>query len=759
MGALLTSGSSRAAGGGRAITAPAVSGTAARGHQLTVDRGAWSGARSFAYRWQVSRDRGSRWRRIAGATGPRYTPGKDDEGAMIRVSVSASHARAHTTTMSKPVGPVGSSPPVNESEPEIWGLARAGSPLVALSIGSWRGVGNRVRFQWQRLVGEGRWRNIAGAVGRRYTLGGADVGARVRLLVTATNLDRSVAAASAPTRPIAPGAPKNTAPPPAPAGPPVPGGTLTAQPGEWNPAGASIIYVWLRCAPDAQTVTSGCVQVGMGPTYTVAPADLGQRIGVRVNATWEAITASTNSALSDVVTSASVSLGGVARTVPQSFLGVSMETNELASFERNVPSLAALLRLLQTGNGPVALRVGGQSADATYLNGDGFSAPPKAIGIDSTYMQNLGALARSVPLSVMFDLNLEAHSPAMAAAVASEALKALPAGSLSGLEVGNEPDLYPTGTVGNGWNAAGDRLWAATYGPSNYANDFAAYATALAGAAPGVPLAGPALAGVGADWFGALLTADRAAVGLLTAHRYPLSACATPGTPKYPSIAGQLADQASAGLAATVQNAVATAHQAGLPFRVDELGSATCTGVYGVSDTFATALWATDALFNMLSVGVDGVNVHTRFNTANTAIWGAGTPRIRPLFYGMVAFARTLGPGAALLQSSISGRLAAGLSVWPVRVQGNQTHVLVINRTTSPAAVTLEAGAQSQALVRVLQSSSMAPGAQVTFGGQQLADDGSWRGTPVTSRLDVHNGAYDVNAPPLSASLLTFTGD
>jgi hypothetical protein len=493
----------------------------------------------------------------------------------------------------------------------------------------------------------------------------------------------------------------------------------------------------------------------MGPTYTVAAADLGSRIGVRVNATSAAITSSANSALTDIVTNAAVSLGPVARTVPPSFLGLSMETDEFASFEKNVPAFANLLRLLQTGDGAIPVRIGGQSADETYFNGDGFTVPPHAIGIDTTYMQNLGALARAVPLSVIFDLNLAAHSPSMAAAVASEALKALPPGSLSALEIGNEPDLYHTGVVGNGWDPA-EQDWASTYDPSNYASDFATYAVALAAAAPGIPLAGPSLSGLGTDWLQSLIATDRPSVGLITGHRYPFTACATPGTSRYPSISGQLSSGASAGLAGSVRVPAAIAHQAGLPFRLDELGSASCTGVYGVSDTFATALWASDVLFNMLEAGVDGVNVHTRYNSANTPLWGAGTPRIRPFFYGLVTFARTLGPGAALLQSSVTGQMPTGLSVWPVHLQGDQEHVLVINKASSPATVTLEAGAQSSAEVRVLQSSSMTPGARVTFGGQQIADDGTWQGAPVTSSLDTSDGNYDVTAPPLSASLLSF---
>ena len=85
-------------------------------------------------------------------------------------------------------------------------------------------------------------------------------------------------------------------------------------------------------------------------------------------------------------------------------------------------------------------------------------------------------------------------------------------------------------------------------------------------------------------------------------------------------------------------------------------------------------------------------------------------------------------------------------------------HVLVINKSSSAATVTLQARAQSSAEVKLLQSSSIAPGARVTFGGQQIADDGTWQGAAATSTLHADDGAYDVTAPPLSATLLSFPG-
>ena len=84
-------------------------------------------------------------------------------------------------------------------------------------------------------------------------------------------------------------------------------------------------------------------------------------------------------------------------------------------------------------------------------------------------------------------------------------------------------------------------------------------------------------------------------------------------------------------------------------------------------------------------------------------------------------------------------------------------HVLLINKAASTPTVALQTGAQAPAQVQSLQSSSMSPGAQVSFGGQQLSNNGAWHGSPVTTTLNATSGAYQVNIPPLSASLLTFT--
>ena len=92
------------------------------------------------------------------------------------------------------------------------------------------------------------------------------------------------------------------------------------------------------------------------------------------------------------------------------------------------------------------------------------------------------------------------------------------------------------------------------------------------------------------------------------------------------------------GVARSLAAVIGDAHRrAGLPFRLTEVNSVTCGGVTGVSNTFATALWAPDTLFELLRAGVDGVNVHVRTDAINAAFAFKRDELVaRPLLYGLI---------------------------------------------------------------------------------------------------------------------------
>ena len=246
--------------------------------------------------------------------------------------------------------------------------------------------------------------------------------------------------------------------------------------------------------------------------------------------------------------------------------------------------------------------------------------------------------------------------------------KPVPAGSIAAFEVGNEPDIghrqvanpltpeqkVPRSPVG--WDE---------YTSSQYTSLFGSYSRAVRRVVPAARMAGPEIFFPGRDlsWLHKLLSADRSRLAMLTVHRYPLSSCASPAWHDYATIARLLGQSASGGLAHELAGAVHVAQDAGVPLRLTELNSVTCGGRLGVSNTFATALWAPDTLFSMWNVGVSGVNLHIQPGDANApfSVSSAGLVA-HPLLYGMIMFARALGSGAELAPVRSSGATSSNVA-------------------------------------------------------------------------------------------------
>ena len=78
--------------------------------------------------------------------------------------------------------------PMNTAQPTLTGTAQVGHALTVQS-GSWSGTNPIVlSYQWKRCdTGGANCSDIAGATTQIYTLASADVGATLRISVTATN--------------------------------------------------------------------------------------------------------------------------------------------------------------------------------------------------------------------------------------------------------------------------------------------------------------------------------------------------------------------------------------------------------------------------------------------------------------------------------------------------------------------------------------------------------------------------------------------
>jgi hypothetical protein len=189
---------------------------------------------------------------------------------------------------------------------------------------------------------------------------------------------------------------------------------------------------------------------------------------------------------------------------------------------------------------------------------------------------------------------------------------------------------------------------------------------------------------------------------------------------------------------------------------MSELNSVTCGGRAGVSDRFATALWAPDALFELLRAGVTAVNIHVRARAVNAAFeinrYGLDA---RPLLYGMTAFARTLGPDAQLVPLHLAARASLQLKAWGVRVRGGGLHVLLIDKGRQPVNVSLRVPGRGAATVQRLVAPGPGARSGVTFAGESLNTAGEWRGRAVAQTVAARAGAYAVSVPRYSAALVS----
>lgn len=450
--------------------------------------------------------------------------------------------------------------------------------------------------------------------------------------------------------------------------------------------------------------------------------------------------------------------------VPPSFLGLSTEYWSLPGFAGHMATFARVLSMLHVpGDGPVILRVGGNSADHTIWSARLRTMPRWAFELTPAWLQAARKVVRRVGVRLMLDLNLITDSPSAASVWARAAEADLPRGSIAGFEIGNEPDIYSRSF----WIAALSRrgldasILPPGLTPDGYVREFRSYSRLLRRVAPNVPLLGPEIANPvrHASWVSSLVARTRANLGIVTAHRYPYTACTGSSSPTYPTIERLLSEQASAGTARSLLPIIGDAHRAGLPFRLTEVNSVTCGGVRGVSDTFATALWAPDTLFELLRVGVDGVNVHVRTDPPNAAFaFERGRLLARPLLYGLVMFRRALGTDPSLVHVQMREKRQMHVKVWAVRVAGGGLHVLVIDKGSRAARVALRIAPDGPATVQRLLAPSVAANSGVTLAGQWLNAEGRWTGHRIVSQVMPSADGYELTVPRYSAALVSVGG-
>lgn len=433
-------------------------------------------------------------------------------------------------------------------------------------------------------------------------------------------------------------------------------------------------------------------------------------------------------------------------TIAPNFMGLSHEPNTVLTIMgdsdtgQNNVYRQLLTNLITYGSGPVNVRIGGNSADTS---GEQTAATLKPIK----------QVAESGKARFTLAVNLGADNVNLAVDQAKTFVGQMPPGSLTAIEIGNEPDEY----YRNG-------LRPSSYTIQDYYADFNTWASSITPFLPsGIKLAGPSWAFLGTLSNTAAFQSQFADdLALFSTHCYGESPQDLPTTLYF------LSEKAAKSVPSQVASSVATTHANGIIFRLNETGPVSDGGVAGVSNSFASALWAIDTMFEFANVGVDGVDWSANpgdlnnpfvFNVSKVnGINNFSLKSVTPIYYGFLVLELALGDGAQMLPVTLD--TPANLKAWATIPNGRAPRITLINKDVALTGnVGIEMPGYSKATILRLAAPSYNSVNRVTFAGQTFdgSSTGYIQGTQVEETIEGSGGTFSVPMPVTSAAVVIFS--
>jgi len=434
----------------------------------------------------------------------------------------------------------------------------------------------------------------------------------------------------------------------------------------------------------------------------------------------------------------SIRIGRRLRAIPSDYMGLGFEASSVATQGLLSGDNLTYVQLVRTLGAQGVIRVGGNVSDFSAYDANGVSKNlPKDTVLTKENFRQLRSFLDATGWKLIWGLNLGTgkldNMVEEARAVADTM-----GDRLIAFEIGNEPDLF---------SRAGHRQ--GNYDYVAWHTEFRRYKAAIRAVLPRAAFAGPDIAMASLDWMQSFAKDEAGDLALLTAHHY-ITGQTNPAATMEFMLAEEKKYQPALSKFQTISEA------ARIPWRMCETASFSGGGKAGVSDTFASALWALDYLFVLASYGCSGVNMETGVNhlgvvSKYTPISdaSAGHHAAAPEYYGLLAFAQ------AAKGDQLSVNLDTGgvnLTAYAVR-SGANIVLTVINKDMSrDASVAIPGLSGKQARVMRLTAPSLTATAGITLGGASVDSGGKWTGgksDPVKlGKLDMPSG---------SAALVTLT--
>lgn len=297
--------------------------------------------------------------------------------------------------------------------------------------------------------------------------------------------------------------------------------------------------------------------------------------------------------------------------VPENFVGLSYETQQLSDPSALAPTNTGLIAALRELSPRGVLRLGGNTSDYGYWKPTPTSvAPPRekrpykvgdpppdlSYAVTPEAVHNLKGFLDATGWTCLYGINMGTNTTALAAEEAAYVHQVL-GDKLEYFQVGNEADRF-------GSTIRDPKTWSA----DTFLDEWLTFAHAILERVPKAKFGMPDIAS-NAKWFqtiGDRLASNgiRRQISCLTHHYY------IGGPPSNPDMTVNRILQRDPRVVKDADLVTTAAEKLGTRWRMTEGNTCYRGGKPGVSDVWAAGLWSADYLLELASLGYAGANLH-----------------------------------------------------------------------------------------------------------------------------------------------------
>jgi hypothetical protein len=444
------------------------------------------------------------------------------------------------------------------------------------------------------------------------------------------------------------------------------------------------------------------------------------------------------------------------RTIPDDFLGLSLETssimaannNGIAWLSGNSTPYSAMVQKI----GVKSIRIGGNSSERQP-----YASTQDAANVDAFVNLIGGNLIWTVPVKQFYD---QSNSVSFVRSMYNDQHANHNYAFPTNIEIGNEPD--------NSEDVSGSAISQSTW-QSRYDGFSSAFRSQINS---GILSTGPSTAGCCS--FSTALINDptyqgslKSTIGFITTHYYPAGNAASFGSVGNGE-AQLLTPSRDTGYQSFYNTFNDNASNNGYKVRIEETNSAYGGSNNGVTNSYGAALWAMDYFCYMAyNTNLSGMNLHTGPIGSNSGSYNAISPvgaassyTLEPPGYGIWAF--HYGSQGQPLHTTISNPSNANITAYGLLETSGGETVHLINKTSGSLGIDVTVtitpgGSYTHAQVIVMQqvNNDVTALSGITFGGQPMNSNGTWTGG-YGPQQNLTNGTFTLTVPHTQAAIVHF---